>query len=73
MNGAILDAVAGMQKARDRGGNQLEVIDHSDQEARVQAYDQIWVKHIRAALMENRFRLVQVSNTSLRTPTPARS
>jgi diguanylate cyclase (GGDEF)-like protein len=65
MNGGILDAVAGMQKARDRGGNQLEVIDHSDQDARVQAYDQIWVKHIRAALMENRFRLVQQPIASL--------
>jgi EAL domain-containing protein (putative c-di-GMP-specific phosphodiesterase class I) len=31
----------------------------------VQAYDQIWVKHIRAALMENRFRLVQQPIASL--------
>jgi len=31
----------------------------------VQAYDQVWVKHIKAALMENRFRLVQQPIASL--------
>ncbi len=31
----------------------------------MKAYDQVWVKHIKAALMENRFRLVQQPIASL--------
>jgi EAL domain-containing protein (putative c-di-GMP-specific phosphodiesterase class I) len=34
-------------------------VDRVDNDMRVEAYDQVWVKHIKAALMENRFRLVQ--------------
>ena len=37
----------------------------SDNDTRVKAYDQVWVKHIKAALMENRFRLVQQPIASL--------
>jgi multidomain signaling protein FimX len=37
----------------------------SDTDTRVQAYDKIWVKHIKSALMENRFRLVQQPIASL--------
>jgi EAL domain-containing protein (putative c-di-GMP-specific phosphodiesterase class I) len=35
------------------------MVDRADNDTRVKSYDQIWVKHIRQALMENRFRLVQ--------------
>src|SRR5262249_46312045 len=41
------------------GGNQSCLVDKADADTRVQSYDAVWVKHIRAALMENRFRLVQ--------------
>ena len=40
-------------------------VDKADTDTRVQAYDQIWVKHIKSALMENRFRLVQQPIASL--------
>jgi EAL domain-containing protein (putative c-di-GMP-specific phosphodiesterase class I) len=40
-------------------------LDRADADTRVQAYDQIWVKHIKQALMENRFRLVQQPVASL--------
>ncbi len=40
-------------------------VDKSDTDTRVQAYDEVWVKHIKAALMENRFRLVQQPIASL--------
>jgi len=40
-------------------------VDKSDTDTRVQAYDKIWVKHIKSALMENRFRLVQQPIASL--------
>ena len=59
LNAAINDALDAVRKARERGGNQFVTIDRADNDTRVQAYDQIWVKHIRSALMENRFRLVQ--------------
>ena len=39
--------------------------DKADTDARVQSYDKVWVKHIKAALMENRFRLVQQPVASL--------
>ena len=48
-----------LRRGRERGGNQMVTVDRADNDTRVQAYDQVWVKHIKAALMENRFRLVQ--------------
>ena len=43
----------------------MYVVDKADTDTRVQAYDKIWVKHIKSALMENRFRLVQQPIASL--------
>ena len=62
---AITDAINAMRKGRELGGNQMYAIDKSDTDTRVQAYDKIWVKHIKSALMENRFRLVQQPIASL--------
>jgi PAS domain S-box-containing protein/diguanylate cyclase (GGDEF)-like protein len=62
---AISDAVSAARRGRELGGNQMYVIDKSDTDTRVQAYDKIWVKHIKSALMENRFRLVQQPIASL--------
>jgi PAS domain S-box-containing protein/diguanylate cyclase (GGDEF)-like protein len=62
---AITDAVSATQRGRELGGNQMYVVDKSDTDTRVQAYDKIWVRHIKSALMENRFRLVQQPIASL--------
>jgi multidomain signaling protein FimX len=62
---AIGDAVSATRRGRELGGNQMYVVDKSDTDTRVQAYDKIWVKHIKSALMENRFRLVQQPIASL--------
>jgi multidomain signaling protein FimX len=62
---AIADAVNATRRGRELGGNQMYVVDKSDTDTRVQAYDKIWVKHIKSALMENRFRLVQQPIASL--------
>jgi multidomain signaling protein FimX len=62
---AITDAVSATRRGRELGGNQMYVVDKADTDTRVQAYDKIWVKHIKAALMENRFRLVQQPIASL--------
>ena len=65
VGGAITDAVSAVRRGRELGGNQMYVVDKSDTDTRVQAYDKIWVKHIKSALMENRFRLVQQPIASL--------
>lgn len=62
---AIADAVSATRRGRERGGNQMYVVDKADTDTRVLAYDKIWVKHIKSALMENRFRLVQQPIASL--------
>ncbi len=62
---AIADALDACSKAHQRGGNQVAQSDKADNDTRVKAYDQVWVKHIKAALMENRFRLVQQPIASL--------
>jgi PAS domain S-box-containing protein len=62
---AIADTLDACSKAQGRGGNQVAQSDKADNDSRVKAYDQVWVKHIKAALMENRFRLVQQPIASL--------
>jgi multidomain signaling protein FimX len=62
---AIADAVSATRRGRELGGNQMYIVDKADTDTRVQAYDKIWVRHIKSALMENRFRLVQLPIASL--------
>ncbi len=62
---SITDAVNAARRGRELGGNQMYVVDKADTDTRVQAYDKIWVRHIKSALMENRFRLVQQPIASL--------
>jgi len=70
LDDAILDAVEACRRARHQGGGRVAMLDRADADSRVQAYDQVWVKHIKAALMENRFRLVQQPVASLRGDDP---
>ena len=65
LNAAVMDALGALRRGRERGGAQVIAVDRADNDARVKGYDQVWVKHIRAALMENRFRLVQQPIASL--------
>jgi diguanylate cyclase (GGDEF)-like protein/PAS domain S-box-containing protein len=65
LDAAIADAMDACMRGRERGGNQVVTSDKADADTRVQSYDQVWVKHIKAALMENRFRLVQQPVASL--------
>jgi multidomain signaling protein FimX len=59
LDATIADAQDAVRRGRERGGNQVCSIVRADTDARVQSYDAVWIKHIRAALAENRFRLVQ--------------
>jgi multidomain signaling protein FimX len=67
---AIADALEACTRGRSRGGNQSVTSDKADTDTRVQSYDKVWVKHIKAALMENRFRLVQQPIASLQGDDP---
>ena len=40
---AIADAISATRRGRELGGNQMYVVDMSDTDTRVQAYDKIWV------------------------------
>lgn len=62
---SIEDALAARRSAQEGGGNRVFVSDHRDEETRQQAADEVWVRRIRAALMENRFRLMQQPIASL--------
>jgi PAS domain S-box-containing protein len=59
LNAVIRDAVQGVQHAQQKGGNQTQTVDHAEDDTRQQDTDKIWVRMIKAALMENRFRLLQ--------------
>jgi multidomain signaling protein FimX len=62
---SILDVISARRGAQEAGGGRVLIIDHQDEDTRQQAADQIWIKRIRAALMENRFRLMQQPIASL--------
>lgn len=59
------DAINARRDAQQSGGNRVQMIDRQDEDTRQQAADQIWVRHIKSALMENRFRLMQQPIASL--------
>ena len=48
------------QQGREDGGNRALIEQTSDESTRVQRFDEIWVHQIKAALRENRFRLVHL-------------
>ncbi len=47
------------------GGGRVNIVDHRQEDTKREAADELWVKRIRAALMENRFRLMQQPIASL--------
>src|SRR5215467_11756988 len=70
LDAVISDALECVRKGATRGGNQVISSDRADTDSRVMSYDKVWVKHIKAALMENRFRLVQQPIASLQGEDP---
>lgn len=51
---------------RKQGGNTSALDEEADQDTRQQEFDRIWVKHLKSALMENRFGLAQLPIAGLR-------
>ena len=70
VDAVVADALEAARKGAARGGNQSIMSDRADNDSRVMAYDKVWVKHIKAALIENRFRLVQQPIASLQGERP---
>ncbi len=62
---SLADALAAKYNAQQAGGNRVQLVDHLEEDTRQQAADEIWVRRIKAALMENRFRLMQQPIASL--------
>ena len=64
-DGPAADAFNANRRGRELGGNRVHTLEHTDTMLKLQDRDQLWVKRIKAALMENRFRLVQQPIASL--------
>lgn len=62
---AIVDAIDARRSAQKAGGGRVSMVDRLDEDTKRQAADEIWVRYIRSALMENRFRLMQQPIASL--------
>jgi diguanylate cyclase (GGDEF)-like protein len=63
--GPATDAYKAHRQGREGGGNRVGLLEHTGMMLRLQDQDRLWVKQIKAALMENRFRLVQQPIASL--------
>jgi diguanylate cyclase (GGDEF)-like protein len=63
--GPANDAYKAYRQGREAGGNRVQLLEHTGMMLRLQDQDRLWVKQIKAALMENRFRLVQQPIASL--------
>ncbi len=63
--GPANDAYMAHGQGHDLGGNRVQLLEHTGAMLRLQDQDRLWVKQIKAALMENRFRLVQQPIASL--------
>jgi diguanylate cyclase (GGDEF)-like protein/PAS domain S-box-containing protein len=70
LDAVVQDAIECARRGTARGGNQSIGSTRADNDSRVMSYDRVWVKHIKAALMENRFRLVQQPIASLQGEDP---
>ena len=70
LDAVVADALEACAKGAKQGGSQVLTSGRADVDNRVQSYDQVWVRHIKAALMENRFRLAQQPVASLQGDDP---
>jgi multidomain signaling protein FimX len=62
---AMIDALAARRTAEQSGGSRLQIVDHRQEDTKREASDVLWVKRMKQALMENRFRLMQQPIASL--------
>lgn len=61
----LKDALEALRRAAEGGGGTVYLFDHTQDDTRRIVADKLWVRQIKVALMENRFRLVQQPIASL--------
>jgi len=66
MNDFVSAAAQAHAQGKRRGGNCVALNDSLDDSTRIKKHDALWLQRIRAALMENRFRLAQLPIAGLR-------
>jgi len=54
------------QVGKEAGGNTAMLNESADEDSKQKEFDAIWVKHLKSALMDNRFRLAQLPIAGLR-------
>jgi diguanylate cyclase (GGDEF)-like protein len=62
----VAAAIDARRRARDAGGNRAELSDTLDEDTRQREHDAIWVKHLKSALDDDRFRLASLPIAGLR-------
>lgn len=62
----IAATLAAQREGCESGGNTVQLSGSDSSDSRLRHFDEVWVQHIRAALMDNRFRLAQLPIAGLR-------
>ncbi|MBT8091212.1 MAG: EAL domain-containing protein [Gammaproteobacteria bacterium] len=62
----IAATIAAYEIGKTAGGNGSFLSDSAEEDTKQREFDAIWVRHLKAALMENRFRLAQLPIAGLR-------
>ncbi len=62
----VAATVDAYRMGKDAGGNASALNDRADEDTKQREFDAIWVKHLKSALMDDRFRLAQLPIAGLR-------
>ncbi len=62
----VAATIGAWQLGKDAGGNTARLNEDLDENTRQREFDAIWIKHLKAALMKNRFRLASLPIAGLR-------
>ena len=62
----VAATVEAHQLGKDAGGNASYLNQRADEDTKQREHDQIWVRHLKSALMDGRFRLAQLPIAGLR-------
>jgi diguanylate cyclase (GGDEF)-like protein len=62
----VAATVDAYKMGREAGGNTAILSDSADEDTKQREFDAIWVRHLKSALMDNRFRLAQLPIAGLR-------
>jgi diguanylate cyclase (GGDEF)-like protein len=62
----IAATISAYKLGKDAGGNGSFLDESAEEDTKQREFDAVWVKHLKAAMMENRFRLAQLPIAGLR-------